>query len=110
MKNPDVIYGYPKEGFIVWMDQVMLLQDAKNVEEAYKFLDFIAVPENAAMISAFARYANGIAGSEQFMPDDMKTAPEIVIPADFADKGAFIPNCGPKAQEYITAIWTELQK
>jgi spermidine/putrescine transport system substrate-binding protein len=110
LKNADIVYGYPKEGFIVWMDQVMLLKDAKNVEEAYKFLDFIMVPENAAMISAFARYANGIAGTDEFMPADMKDAPELVIPAEFADKGKFIPTCGPKAQEYITAIWTELQK
>ena len=110
LANPDVKYGYPKEGYVIWMDQVALLKDAKNVDEAYKFLDFIAQPENAAMISAFARYANGIAGSDAFMPDDMKTAPEVVIPAEFADKGHFIPTCPPKAQEYITAIWTALQK
>ena len=110
LANPDVKYGYPREGYVIWMDQVALLKDAKNVDEAYKFLDFIAQPENAAMISAFARYANGIAGSDAFMPDDMKTAPEVVIPAEFADKGHFIPTCPPKAQEYITAIWTALQK
>lgn len=110
LANPDVKYGYPKEGYVIWMDQVALLKDAQNVDEAYKFLDFIALPENAAMISAFARYANGIAGSDAFMPDDMKTAPEVIIPAEFADKGHFIPTCPPKAQEYITAIWTALQK
>jgi spermidine/putrescine transport system substrate-binding protein len=110
LENPDVKYGYPKEGFILWMDQVMLLQDAQNVEEAYKFLDFIAIPENAAMISAFARYANGIAGSEEFMPADMKDAPEIVIPPELADKGVFSKTCTGKAQEYITAIWTDLLK
>lgn len=110
LKNPDIVFGYPKEGYIVWMDQVMLLKDAKNVDNAYKFLNFIADPENAAMISAFARYANGIAGSEQYMPEDMKTAPEIVIPAEFKDKGHFIPTCSPKAQELYTKIWTELQK
>jgi spermidine/putrescine transport system substrate-binding protein len=110
LKNADVKYGYPKEGFVVWMDQVMLLKDAKNVDNAYKFLDFIAQPENAAMISAFARYANGIAGSDAFMPADMKDAPEIVIPADLKDKGHFIPTCSPKAQEMYTKIWTELQK
>ena len=108
--NPDVAYGYPKEGYPLFMDSAMLLKDAKNVEEAYKFLDFIMVPENAAMISAFARYANGIAGSEAFMPEDMKTAPEVVIPAEFKDKGVFLPTCTGKAQEYVTAIWTELQK
>ncbi len=110
LKNPDVKYGYPKEGFVVWMDQVMLLKDAKNVDNAYKFLNFIAEPENAAMISAFARYANGIAGSDAFMPEDMKTAPEIVVPAEFKDKGHFIPTCSPKAQDMYTKIWTELQK
>jgi spermidine/putrescine transport system substrate-binding protein len=108
--NPDVKYGYPKEGYPVWMDSVALLADAKNVEEAYKFLNFIAEPENAALISDFARYANGIAGSEPFKPEDMKTAPEVVIPEESKAAGKFIPTCSPKAQEYMTAIWTELQK
>ena len=108
--NPDVAYGYPKEGYPLFMDSVMLLKDAQNVEEAYKFLDFIMMPENAAMISAFARYANGIAGSEAFMPEDMKTAPEVVIPEEFKASGVFLPTCTGKAQEYVTAIWTELQK
>ncbi len=110
LKNPDVAFGYPKEGFLLFMDQVMLLSDAKNVDEAYKFLDFIMVPENAAMVSAFARYASGIAGADAFLPEDMKTAPELVIPPELVDKGVFLPTCSPKAQEYITAIWTELQK
>jgi spermidine/putrescine transport system substrate-binding protein len=108
--NGDVQYGYPKEGFPLFMDSVALLKDAKNVEEAYKFLDFIMVPENAAMISAFARYANGIAGSDAFMPEDMKTAPEVVIPEEFKAKGTFLPTCTGKSLDYITAIWTELQK
>ena len=110
LANPDVAYGYPKEGYPLFMDSVALLADAQNVEEAYKFIDFIMVPENAAMISAFARYANGISGSDAFMPEDMKTAPEVVIPAEFASAGKFLPTCSPLAQEYMTAIWTELQK
>ena len=110
LQNPDVVYGYPKEGYPLWMDQVLLLSDANNVDEAYKFLDFIMEPENAAMISAFARYANGIAGSDAFMPEDMKDAPEIQVPDEFKAAGHFLPTCSQKAQEYYTAIWTELQK
>jgi spermidine/putrescine transport system substrate-binding protein len=105
-----VEFGYLKEGYPVWMNQVMLLSDAQNFEEAYTFLDFIMVPENAAMISSFARYANGISGSAEFMPEDMKTAPEIQVPAELVSAGHFLPTCSPKAQEYYTAIWTELQK
>ncbi len=110
LQNDKVHYGYPKEGYPLWMDQVALLTDATHVDEAYQFLNFIMVPENAALISAFARYANGISGSEAFMPADMKDAPEIAIPDEFKASGHFLPTCSPKAQEYYTAIWTELQK
>ena len=110
LANPDVKYGYPKEGYPVWMDSVAVLKDAPNKDNAYTFLNYIMEPENAAMISAFARYANGIAGSDEFMPEDMKTAPEVVVPEEFKAAGHFLPTCSPKAQEYYTAIWTELQK
>ena len=110
LANPNVVYGYPKEGYVMWMDSVAIIKDAKNVENAKLFMNFIMEPENAAMISAFARYANGIDGSEEFMPDDMKTAPEINVPAEFADKGQFLPTCSPAARDLYTAIWTELQK
>lgn len=110
LANPDAKYGYPKEGYIVWMDSMMLLKDAQNVEEAYKFMDFVMKPENAAMISAFARYSNGIEGSAPFMPEDMQTAPEVIVPDEFKDKGVFLPTCSAKSMEYQTAIWTELLK
>ncbi|MBK8441188.1 MAG: extracellular solute-binding protein [Rhodobacter sp.] len=110
LANPDVVYGYPKEGYPVWMDSVAVLADAPNKENAYIFMNYILEPEHAAMISAFARYANGVAGSDAFMPEDMKTAPEVVVPEEFKAAGHFLPTCSPKAQEYYTAIWTELQK
>ena len=108
--NPDVKFGYPKEGFPFFMDSVAILKDAKNVDNAKLFMNFIMDPENAAMISAFANYANGIKGSEVFMPEDMKTANEIVIPAALADKGKFVLACPPEVTELYTKIWTDLQK
>ncbi|MGL4487865.1 MAG: extracellular solute-binding protein [Rhizobiaceae bacterium] len=108
LANPAINYAFPKEGMLLWSDNVVVLKDAKNVENAKLFQNFIMDPENAAMISAFARYGNGIAGSDAFMPADMKGAPELTVPAGV--KVHYSRACPAEAQELYTKIWTELMK
>jgi spermidine/putrescine transport system substrate-binding protein len=108
LQNPEIRYGYPKEGFAVWMDNVAVVKGAKNLENAKLFQNFIMDPENAALISDFAKYANGIKGSEKYLPAEFATAPEIVMPE--GAKAYFLPACKPEVTALYTAIWTDLTK
>ena len=109
-KNADVRFGFPKEGFPFFMDSVAILADAKNPENAKLFMNFIMDPENAAMISNFAKYSNGIKGSEAFMDPAMKDAPELVVPSEYQEAGAFLQSCSPEVNEFYTKIWTDVNK
>ncbi len=108
--NPDFAYGWPETGYIQWMDNMAILADATNVENARLFLNFIMDPENAALISNYTRYGNGISGSDAYMDAGLLDSPELQVPE--ALQGAAIDQqlCALEVQELYTRIWTELTR
>jgi spermidine/putrescine transport system substrate-binding protein len=108
--NKDVAFGYPKEGYAIFMDSVGILKDARNVDNAKLFMNFIMDPENAAMLTEFAKYANGVKGSEEFMSEETRTAPELVVPVELQPAGEFLETCSPEVNDLYTRIWTDVNK
>ncbi|MEM1276278.1 MAG: extracellular solute-binding protein [Pseudomonadota bacterium] len=104
-----VEYSYPKQGYIVWMDNVVLLKDAPNRDSAIKFMDFLLEPENIAEVSNFAQYTAGVKGVTPLLTEELKTSPEQNPPAD-APPGTFVKVCDPETQALYDAIWTRLKK
>ena len=108
-EGANVEYAYPREGYIVWMDNVVLLKDAPNRENAIRFMDFLLEPENIAAVTNYARYAAGVKGVTPFLDPALASQPESVPPAD-APPGTFIAVCDQATQEVYDTMWTRLKK
>lgn len=108
-EGANVEYAYPKEGHVVWMDNVVLLKDAPNRDNALKFMNFLLEPENAAAVTNYAAYTSGVTGVEPFLKDEIKNSPENNPPAD-ATPGSFIAVCDAETQKLYDAIWINLKK
>lgn len=102
----ELVYAYPKEGVIGWMDALMIPASAENVENAKIFMNFIMDPENMGMQSNYAGYGGPIEGQEEFMNEDLRTAPEINLPE--GAKMIFSFACSPEAQKLIDRVWTNV--
>lgn len=107
-EGANIEYAFPKEGFVVWMDNVVLLKDAPNRENALKFMNFLLEPENAAAVTNFAQYTAGVSGVDGFLSEKVTGAPELSPPADQA--GQFVMACSQEVQEVYDTIWTNLKK
>ena len=107
-EGANVEYAFPKEGFVLWMDNMVLLKDAPNRANALKFMNFLLDPENAAAVTNYAAYNAGVKGVEPFLSDAVKKSPENNPPAN--QKGEFIKACDQETQKLYDAIWTNLKK
>lgn len=107
-ERESITYAFPTQGYVVWMDNVVLLNDAPNRDSAIAFMDFLLEPENIAAVSNYARYGLGVTGAEEFLDPALATLPESNPPAT-AGAGAFIAVCDEETQAVYDQIWTNLK-
>jgi len=107
-EGANIEYAFPKQGYIVWMDNVVLLKDAPNRENALKFMNFLLEPENAAAVTNYAQYTAGVKGAEAYLTEEVANLPESNPPEGVP--AYFVQACPEEVQVLYDAIWTNLKK
>jgi spermidine/putrescine transport system substrate-binding protein len=57
-ENPDLRYAIPKEGSIIWIDNMAIPRSAPHRKTAEQFINFMLEPRIAARISNFTQYGS----------------------------------------------------
>jgi spermidine/putrescine transport system substrate-binding protein len=71
-ENPDIDFVAPKSGALGWIDTYAIPAKAKNVAAAYKWINFMLKPENAAVFTNMEKYGTASAGAIDFFDPDVK--------------------------------------
>lgn len=106
-ENGHVInYVIPDEGTNMWFDLMAIPADAKNVDNAYKFIDYMMRGDVAANNVNYVWYASGNEAAKSDIDPEILEHPGI-YPTTAAQENLFVvPVYDAKLDRAITRVWS----
>ena len=105
----EVAYSIPKEGAPQWFDMLAIPKDAKNVDNAYAFINYLLDPKVAAANTNYVTYPNPVPASKPMVDQAIAEDPTIYPPAEVDAKLFTFAVLPPEVDRQYTRIWTELK-
>jgi putrescine transport system substrate-binding protein len=109
-KKPFTIsYNIPKEGAVMFFDQMAIPKDAKHPKNAHLFINYLLRPEIAAKNSSYISYANANKASTPLVDAAVTSNPNVYPPAELMAK--LVPDM-PESPEFSRALnrsWTTVK-
>jgi putrescine transport system substrate-binding protein len=105
----EIGYVIPREGALMWFDSIAIPADAKNVNEAHAFIDYLMRPEVAAQNTKFVAYASGNLAAKQFVNPEILNNPGV-YPDEATFKRLFTNTAyDERSQRIVTRAWTRVK-
>ena len=107
--NVTVEYHIPREGALMWFDQMAIPADAPNPEGAHAFLNFMMDPQNIAQASNYVYYANGNKAAQEYLVEDVIGDPAIYPDTETLENTYTTTPYPPRVQRTVTRMWTRIK-
>lgn len=102
-------YKIPKEGAGSFFDMVAIPADAKNVDNAHVFINYLLKPEVMAPIVNYVQFPSANAAATPLVDEAIRTDPGIYPSQDVLQKLYTFPDLDPKTQRAMTRSWTKIK-
>ncbi len=107
-ENSDFQYVWPKEGGILWMDNLVVLKDAPHYDEALEFINYLLRPDVAAQLCEEYGYATPNLEGQKLLPEELKDSPVIFPPHEVIEQSEFQTDVGEAIMVY-EEYWSKLK-
>lgn len=105
----EVAYAIPKEGALMWFDQMAIPADAPHPDNAHTFLNYIMRPQVMAKASNYVYYANGNKASQQYLDEEVLDDPAVYPPPETMERLYTVGPYQPRTQREVTRLWTRVK-
>src|SRR5258705_3862056 len=105
----DIAYAIAKEGAQLWFDNLAIPRDARNVAEAYEFINYLQKPEVASKNSDYISYANGNLASQKFIDKSILDDKTIYPDEAVMSRLYTIKAHDPKTERLMNRMWTRIK-
>ncbi|MEY3082270.1 MAG: hypothetical protein RJA94_2255 [Pseudomonadota bacterium] len=105
----DLEYFVPKSGAPAWFDVWAIPSDAKNVDNAYAFLNYMLRPEVVAAATNFIGYANANKAATALVDPSISGDPAVYPDAATKERLFTLAPMTPEQEEALTRTWTEIK-
>jgi spermidine/putrescine transport system substrate-binding protein len=99
VENPDIDFLAPKSGALGWIDTFAIPAKAKNVDAAYKWINFMLRPENAAEFTNMEKYGTASKGAIELTNPDIRGNFERCFPQAAIDNIKWYPPVPAKLEQ-----------
>jgi len=107
-ENEDIVFALPREGYSISCDDMVILRQAREVELAHAFINFLHDPEVAAENTEFIQYLCPNAASYEKLSAEIRSNPSIFPPPEIRAKGEVIADLGADNAKYVK-VWDEIK-
>jgi len=104
-----IAYSIPKQGALMWFDQMAIPNDAPHAENALTFINYMMRPEVIAKATDYVYYANGNEASQKVINPEILNDPQIYPPADVLNRLYTVQVFNPRDQRLLTRTWTSVK-
>ena len=104
-----IAYVVPKEGGNLWFDMLTIPADAKNVDQAHAFINYLLKPQAIADVSDYVGYANANTQASNLMDQQIRNDPSIYPPASVQQKLYVSSEVTPEVMRWETRSWNKLK-
>lgn len=109
LTNPNVVFIYPKDGFIIWVDCFAIVKNAPHSDNALKFINFMMRPDIALKSSMAYYYGTPNLEAQKEMPDNLRNDPLMFPSADILKRGHFQADISDESMALYAKYWEELK-